>query len=681
MHFLPPQWRHEVRPVPLAVGSLLLLTAFFLVLESWSTLGAADAPTLSSHSVLSVAAVAAMKGSTAFYPRVLFPNAWGHPRAQDPDGPLAIVVADVFLVGKCLGVSSHLDQDPSYRYSLRNMSIRFENPSAISSRYNKPLRLQDVRENDGWETSSSGWLCLPELADVDAVEVSVIIDSTKVHEKFTAFRDWARVEDFAARSDGVIRQIRGFAASGAALSLELSSTASRCPIGGGGLAIMTLLSERDIHIAPAWIDHWRALGASQFYLYWNGDPTRLRSAAAIVTLTAVAGQPDVTLIAWPLPYRTRTPPSVTPKTERHCAQTVAISHALSRFGHCHDWLAHMDLDEWLLPGPAVTSSGASNSMKKASAARKLRGDELLVRGAPASGAVSGERTASGSMVGRLPLEASLFAVLPQPAPTPAPSLLPGYSPKQPPAPFTQSIPPKDRWTGSRWLQHSFLDWLEASCLKRACILTPHWGTVKFRDGSTKWSAAIASQASLTAVANATLPTPLPPLARNAAETATGAAAGSAQAVEVPPILSRDMAAATLLRDGAPVPGKRFKVIYGLRGARTTSDPHGDLRQRLVRHPGVHQSRELYDYVVPTDTWLFAHVLNLGVSHAHVSVTQWEIDKEVKAMVAAAASKPSKGSSDKRVVVEDVGLRTALKSAGVAITMAPADAAEPKAAQA
>ncbi len=113
--------------------------------------------------------------------------------------------------------------------------------------------------------------------------------------------------------------------------------------GGHGLLAVATLAKYDWPYIAEWVDYHHAIGVEHFYIYNNNEP-RIRRA--------LAGHDSiVTHIDWPHPYVVY-PAAWAPwqpnDSHRYC-QPPQQTHALRKYGPGWEWMALIDVDEFLHP--------------------------------------------------------------------------------------------------------------------------------------------------------------------------------------------------------------------------------------------------------------------------------------------------------------------------------------------
>lgn len=175
------------------------------------------------------------------------------------------------------------------------------------------------------------------------------------------------------------------------------------------VAVMTMLRPHPELLVP-WVGHYRSLGVGRFYLYYNapvtaGDVRVSRDDSAAVfdiapelaPISALLASPDITLIAWPLPFHD--------EWDRQNAQRPALASAFQRFSVHHEWMLFPDVDEYLLAAPIfdvkepqIAAAGAAGAFAAAGAPDAA--------GAPAVIGRPGHAPAVAGRKGRAPAVAS-----------------------------------------------------------------------------------------------------------------------------------------------------------------------------------------------------------------------------------------------------------------------------------
>ena len=241
---------------------------------------------------------------------------------EEPTHPL-LLAADVFLVGACVVLMAA--QECDWQLDWRDLRIAIVGgwaaadcpldaeehcPAARSliSSHGVALPMSRVRERTYAEWSISAEFCVPSLATVDTVDVQ--------------FSGWGLlpIRRKVARDDVARRPQEE-------------------------IAVAIHFSVKDSFLVPYWIQHWRALGCSRFYLYLNGplEAIKARDPAIAAQLTS---DPRVTLIEWNLRFLQKNGLDPIPGLcSGHLSQMLSFNHVFERFRRRHLYIGYFDADE------------------------------------------------------------------------------------------------------------------------------------------------------------------------------------------------------------------------------------------------------------------------------------------------------------------------------------------------
>lgn len=116
------------------------------------------------------------------------------------------------------------------------------------------------------------------------------------------------------------------------------------------LAIATLLRQEPVRRVRVWVDHHLRHGADLVWIYDNGSSDAYRRAL-VDELQAHVACKRVQLIRWPFPY--------VRDESGMSAQTTQQTHAIHALRGRAEWLALIDVDEFLLPMGSHTAISSS----------------------------------------------------------------------------------------------------------------------------------------------------------------------------------------------------------------------------------------------------------------------------------------------------------------------------------
>jgi hypothetical protein len=109
-----------------------------------------------------------------------------------------------------------------------------------------------------------------------------------------------------------------------------------------GVAIVACAKDEGAYIAE-WLLFHRAVGIRHFYIYDGNSTDDTRPVIA-----RLSDRGDITVIPW-------AGRAIDMATNRQLNnQTIAFSHAIMNFGSLHQWMAFIDVDEFLLPKQGTT---------------------------------------------------------------------------------------------------------------------------------------------------------------------------------------------------------------------------------------------------------------------------------------------------------------------------------------
>jgi Glycosyltransferase family 92 len=138
------------------------------------------------------------------------------------------------------------------------------------------------------------------------------------------------------------------------LSMVTKIKLSYCPHEGGGCKSPSDLIQTDPRQVIAWIEHHHAIGFEHFYVY-NNEPEPHGTLLEILQPYIITGL--VTLVWYPLEDCIVDYDSNSKKVgDRFTdSQAAATSAALRRFAHRTTYLAHFDIDEYIIPPTGVSN--------------------------------------------------------------------------------------------------------------------------------------------------------------------------------------------------------------------------------------------------------------------------------------------------------------------------------------
>ncbi|HET6674183.1 MAG TPA: glycosyltransferase family 92 protein [Nitrospiraceae bacterium] len=109
-----------------------------------------------------------------------------------------------------------------------------------------------------------------------------------------------------------------------------------------GIAIVASVKDEATYIAD-WLSFHRAVGVRHFYLYDDGS-----SDGTIEIARAILDSTHLTVFPW------RSRMVDTPTGNQLNAQAIAFAHAVLNFGSQYEWMAFIDVDEFMLPKSGST---------------------------------------------------------------------------------------------------------------------------------------------------------------------------------------------------------------------------------------------------------------------------------------------------------------------------------------
>ena len=204
-------------------------------------------------------------------------------------------------------------------YQYLHVRLAFADPAVYSSRgkgeaVGTPLRYDNATQQPDSEPSTAGCVCAPALVGAAAVSVTASLEFDIT---------WNSVTSFSS-----------------AVSLPTTAVPVPLPPRFVEVAMCTFVG-LDLHIIPAWVAYWHAMGVGHFYLYVSipevGEARMPRSVLAAVD----AGL--VTLIDMDLPYSG-------PVRHSMLGQMIEITSCLHRYRSTARRMAFFDTDEFVVLG-------------------------------------------------------------------------------------------------------------------------------------------------------------------------------------------------------------------------------------------------------------------------------------------------------------------------------------------